>query len=65
MSYRLKELRESKGVTQLTLAKLINVSVRHYGNYESGRIDIPTGKSIILADYYDISLDYLVGRTDS
>jgi transcriptional regulator with XRE-family HTH domain len=65
MNYRLKELRELKKVTQITLSKLINVTVRHYCNYEYGKIDVPTAKMIILADYYDVSLDYLVGRTDS
>jgi len=64
MKYRLKELRKSKGLNQTDIAKLINVSLRQYRHYELENIDIPTAKMIILADYFGVSIDYLVGRTD-
>ena len=64
MNYRLKELRKLRGVTQKDMAKVINVSKRQYEYYEAGTIDIPTAKTIILADYFDVSIDYLVGRKE-
>ena len=38
---------------------------RVYSNYERGDLDIPTAVLIRLADYYDVSVDYLLGRTDN
>ena len=39
--------------------------MNHYGKYERGETDIPLEKAIILAKYYDVSLDYLAGLTKS
>lgn len=63
-SQRLKTLRKGKKLKQSEVAALLNVTVRHYQEIEYGKIDIPTSKLIILADYFDVSLDYLVGRSD-
>lgn len=63
-SQRLKALRKSKKFKQSDVAALLNVTVRHYQEIEYGKIDIPTSKLIALADYFDVSLDYLVGRSD-
>ena len=38
---------------------------RNYQDYEAGKVDPPTSKLIALADYFDVSIDYLVGRTDN
>ena len=65
MSYyrRLKDLKEDSDLTQKQVAEIIGVSINHYGKYERGETDIPFEKAIQLADYYDVSLDYLADRT--
>lgn len=65
MTYpRLRNLREDCNLTQRELAEILNCSQRVYSNYERGDLDIPTEILIKLADYYNTSIDYLVGRTD-
>lgn len=65
MTYkRLKDLREDKDLTQTDIANILNISQRGYSHYETGNNDIPTDILIKLADYYGISVDYLLGRTD-
>lgn len=61
---RLKDLKEDSDLTQKQAAELIGVSMNHYGKYERGETDIPFEKAIILAEYYNVSLDYLAGRTN-
>lgn len=61
---RLKDLKEDADLTQKQVAEIINVSVNHYGKYERGETDIPFGKAIILAKYYNVSLDYIAGSTN-
>lgn len=61
---RLKDLREDKDLTQAQIAKVIGTSQQHYGKYESGKIIIPFDRVIILADFYNVSLDYIAGRTN-
>ncbi|MCL1788783.1 MAG: helix-turn-helix domain-containing protein [Oscillospiraceae bacterium] len=62
---RLKTLRKSKGVLQKDIAELLSISDRHCRLYEAGGVvDPPISKMMILADYFDVSLDYLVGRSD-
>lgn len=63
-SDRLKSLRKARKIKQSDLAQLLNITVRHYQEIEYGHIDIPTSKLLALADYFDVSLDYLVGRSD-
>lgn len=46
------------------MAEFLGVTERHYRLCESGKVDLPTSKLIALADYFDVSLDYLVGRSD-
>ncbi len=62
---RLKTLRTTNNLLQKQLAELLEVSDRQYRSYEAGKVDPPTSKSIKLADYFKVSLDYLVGRTDN
>ena len=59
---RLKELRESKGLTQKQVADVIGYSVLSYARYEKveREPDIATLKK--LADYFDVSVDYIIGR---
>ena len=63
-SQRLKELRSSAGISQKALAAQIGITDRNYRRYEAGIIDPATSVTIALADYFDVSLDYLVGRSD-
>lgn len=62
---RLKSLRTSKNVMAKDLAQLLQIGYRTYQKYETGEIDPPTSKTIALADFFDVSIDYLVGRTDN
>lgn len=59
---KLKELRKEKHLTQEQIAKIINVSQVGYNNYETERREIPLNSLICLANYYNVTLDYLVGR---
>lgn len=65
MYRRLRDLREDHDITQTALSEILMCSQRVYSNYERGDIDIPTAVLIRLADYYGVSVDYLLGRTDN
>lgn len=64
MYLRLRDLREDSELNQDTLAKYLNVHQTTYSDYELGNINIPIPTLIKLADFYNTSIDYLVGRTD-
>ena len=64
MFHRLRELREDSDLTQTELGKIIGMSQTGYSKYECGENDIPTGILIKLADFYNTSVDYLLGRTN-
>jgi len=61
---RLKLLRIEKGMTQQAMADFLGKTSRHYQDMESGKINIPGLTLIKLADFFEVSLDYLVGRSD-
>ena len=63
-SNRLKQLRKEKKLKQSDMAELLELTTRHYQQIEYGKVNIPTLTWIFLADYFDVSIDYLVGRTD-
>lgn len=63
MYERIRNLREDKDLKQTDLAAMLNCTQVCYSNYENGKRDIPTSVLILLADYYDTSVDYLLGRT--
>lgn len=63
-SARIKELRKEKGVTQVAMAELIGCKDRHYQKIEYGEINIPSLMLVKLADYFGVSTDYLLGRSD-
>lgn len=65
MYYRIRDLREDSDLTQEQLAKLLNVSQTTYSRYETGFLDIPSQSLIKLAQYYSVSIDYLVGLTNN
>ena len=65
MAYRrLKDLREDHDLTQAELAGILNISQRGYSHYETGNNDIPTEILIKLANYYNVSIDYILERTN-
>mgnify|MGYP002644487923 FL=1 len=61
---RIREIREDKSLTQSDIAKILNTTQQQYSKYELGIQIIPLEKINILANYYNTSIDYLVGRTD-
>ena len=60
---RLRDLREDNDLKQKELAELVKVHQTTYSDYELGRLNIPVPVLHILADYYNVSIDYLLGRT--
>ncbi len=64
-AHRLKELREQKGLKQKELAKLINVSQKTISAYETGRAQPPMQTLQELAKIFDVTVDFLLGITDS
>ena len=62
---RIRNLREDADLTQAKLGAAINVPQRTYTYYESGQRMIPPHVLCALADYYKVSVDYLLERTDS
>lgn len=65
MYQRLRDLREDNDLTQSDIAKILGMSQTGYSKYETGENDIPTTILIKLADYYNTSTDYLLGRTNN
>lgn len=61
---RLRDLREDKDLLQEDIAEIIKSSVRQYGLYERGKTDIPLEKALKLANFYNVSIDYITGRTN-
>ena len=61
---RLKDLREDKALKQEDIAKILNISQTNYSKYELGKINIPINSLIILATFYNTSIDYLLGLTN-
>ena len=60
---RLKELRTEKGMTQNEVAKVIGYSSLSYARYEKGEREPDINTLCKLADYFEVSVDYLIGRT--
>ena len=59
---RIRDLREDKDKTQKEIATYLNMQLTVYQRYERGEREIPLWAAIRLANYYNVSLDYLVGR---
>lgn len=62
---RIRILREEKGYTQKNLARLLNVTPACLSKYEKGVHEIPVSVMICAADIFDVSVDYLIGRTST
>ena len=61
---RLRDLREDQDKTQQQIADVLNMHRSVYRRYESGQRETPAWVVVKLADYYHVSTDYLLGRTD-
>ena len=65
MAYRrVRDLREDADLYQKNLAEVLCCSQQTYSDYECGKLDLPTEVLIRLADFYDTTTDYILGRTD-
>jgi len=64
MSNRLKKLRKEKGLTQADLAKVLNTNQSQYGKYENGKTNLTVENAKILANYFGVTLSYLLGLDD-
>ena len=63
MYRRVRDLREDRDLKQRQLAEYLNCSQQVYSNYELGQRDIPTDVLIRLSEFYNVSVDYLLGLT--
>lgn len=62
---RIRSLREDADLTQKLVGDAINIPQRTYAYYESGQRMVPPSVLCALADFYDVSVDYILGRTDA
>lgn len=64
LAKRLKDLRESRRIYQREMAEILGLSFRGYQDYETNKSEPKLATLIAIADHYQVSIDYLVGRTD-
>ena len=62
---RLKEIRKKKGISQLKLAMDLHMNQNTVSRYETGEREPGINELIKIADYFNVSVDYLIGRTDN
>jgi len=65
ISSRISEIRQQKGLTQADIAKYLKVTQQTYSSYETGKRQMNYETLCMLADYYEVSTDYLLGRHDA
>lgn len=65
VSERLKELRAEKGLTLKQLSSELSIPLPTYANYERGIRELPIDLLIVICDLFEVSADYLIGRTDN
>ena len=61
---RIREIREDRSMTQQKVADLLHIGQRTYADYESGKTRIPVDSLLILAKFYDVSMDYITGASN-
>ena len=64
MAERIRALREQKGLTQKGMSEILGCTPSHYQKIEYGKVNIPTTTLAFIADYFNVSADYLLGRSD-
>lgn len=62
---RIRELREDRGLTQKQVAQVLSTTQQVYSRYEMGKNEMPIRHLLVLCNYYQVSADYLLGRTSS
>lgn len=62
---RLRDLREDMDLNQTKIAEILHTSQTVYSRYERGFQTIPVEHLLILADFYNVSIDYILGRTNN
>lgn len=62
--HNIKAIRVDNDITQSHMAKLLNVSQNTYSQYETGKIEWTASTLIKIADYFNVSVDYLLDRTN-
>ncbi|BFH60315.1 helix-turn-helix domain-containing protein [Paenibacillus azoreducens] len=65
MYKRIRDLREDRDLTQQKLADHLNISQTTYSRYESGDLDVPSSVLIKLSEFYNVSIDYILGQTNN
>ena len=63
--YRIKDLREDHDLSQAAVAKILKTTQQQYSKIESGKSDISGEKLIILAKFYNVSVDYILGLSSN
>lgn len=61
---RIREIREDNSLTQQKVADLLSIGQRTYADYESGKTRIPIDNIMILAKFYNVSMDYITGASN-
>lgn len=61
---RIRSIREDLDITQRQIAAVLHIGQRTYADYESGKTRIPIDRILILARYYNVSVDYITGASD-
>ncbi|MBP3794013.1 MAG: helix-turn-helix transcriptional regulator [Ruminococcus sp.] len=59
---RVRDIREDNDMTQKQVAQILGITTQQYQLYESGKREMPMHLFILLADHYEVSIDYFVGR---
>ncbi len=62
--YRIRDLREDRDLSQREIAKVIQTTPQQYSKIETGKADISGEKLVLLARFYNVSADYILGLTD-
>ena len=61
---RIREIREDNSLNQQRVADLLHIGQRTYSDYESGKTRIPVDNLLVLAKFYNVSMDYITGASD-
>lgn len=61
---RIRAIREDQSLTQQKIADLLHIGQRTYADYESGKTRIPVDSLLILARFYNVSMDYITGASN-
>ena len=59
----IRGLREDRDLKQIEIANVLGTSQQHYSKYENGENEMPIKALVLIADYYNVSTDYILGRT--